>query len=109
MSRGLFLRLTAFMVVSAYGTAWLADHSTTYRHLRIVLPIVVVFGLICGGFLVMHEPHSFMSREDMSDDPERRQQASTFRWIEFVGALSYLLFLALPIALLAEAFKALGV
>jgi hypothetical protein len=74
----------------------------------LLLPAAIVFGLICGIFLVKHSPEKFMEEGEMSADPEERRRAGTFRGIDFIGFLSFSAFVILPIALIEIGLRELG-
>jgi hypothetical protein len=74
-----------------------------------LVPFAIVWGFGCAIFLVKHSPHSFLSPDEMSEDPEKRGRSRAEGQGLFVfGFLAYGVVAALPIILIAWGLSALG-
>jgi hypothetical protein len=108
----LFILLAAALTDIASANADLGGwHSTSHAgHIPIVIlvPLAIVFGVICGIFFVKHSPQQFLEPHEMSEDPEERRKFKDLRAVDFLGYVAYSFFAALPIMLAAWGLSELG-
>jgi len=73
-----------------------------------IVPLAIVFGVICGIFFVKHSPQSFLEPHELSDDPEERRRFKDLRAVDFIGYVAYSAFAVIPIMFIAWAISELG-
>jgi hypothetical protein len=112
------LRVVALLLASGVVTDVLSHHSwaigwhgsTPPGRLStvLVMPVAIVWGAVCAIFLVKSSPRSFLSEDDMSEDPLKRRWARDNQIFFLVTAIVYSVILALPIIFIAWGLNELG-